>query len=160
MQKKQKNKNHKLYKKLKLRVKPTLERLGFPKQPYTTEQLEEILKTITAKYIDRLESDLVNNFYLIADYISTLAVQKSFISEQRDELHRKIKFTEDLKKVNETMIDKYEDKFEEYEKANEGLKKQNTQLILNVEDLKRRLFGSFERKLKDFALRPDKKEDN
>ena len=50
MQKKQKNKNHKLYKKLKLRVKPTLERLGFPKQPYTTEQLEEILKTIRKNF--------------------------------------------------------------------------------------------------------------
>ena len=67
---------------------------------------------------------------------------------------------QDLKKMNEMMIDKYEDKFEEYEKANEDLKKANTQLILNVEDLKRRLFGSFERKLKDFALRPDKKKDN
>ena len=67
---------------------------------------------------------------------------------------------QDLKKMNEMMIDKYEDKFEEYEKANEDLKKANTQLILNVEDLKRRLFGSFERKLKDFALRPDRKKDN
>jgi len=66
----------------------------------------------------------------------------------------------DLKKMNEMMIDKYEDKFEEYEKANEDLKKANTQLILNVEDLKKRLFGSFERKLKDFALRPDRKKDN
>ena len=67
---------------------------------------------------------------------------------------------QDLKKMNEMMIDKYEDKFEEYEKANEDLKKANTQLILNVEDLKKRLFGSFERKLKDFALRPDRKKDN
>ena len=67
---------------------------------------------------------------------------------------------QDLKKMNEMMIDKYEDKFEEFEKANEDLKKANTQLILNVEDLKKRLFGSFERKLKDFALRPDRKKDN
>ena len=66
----------------------------------------------------------------------------------------------DLKKMNEMMVDKYEDKFEEYDKANEDLKKANTQLILDVEDLKRRLFGSFERKLKDFALRPDRKKDN
>ena len=72
----------------------------------------------------------------------------------------KNKHIQDLKKMNEMMIDKYEDKFEEYEKANEDLKKANTQLILNVEDLKRRLFGSFERKLKDFALRPDRKKDN
>ena len=67
---------------------------------------------------------------------------------------------EDLKKINIAMVDRYEDKFEEYEKANEELKKANTQLILNVEELKKRLFGSFERKLKDFALRPDRKKDN
>ena len=66
----------------------------------------------------------------------------------------------DLKKFNETLVDKYEDQFEEYEEANQDLKKANTQLILDVEDLKRRLFGHFERKLKDFALRPDKKKDN
>ena len=67
---------------------------------------------------------------------------------------------EDLKKINEAMVDRYEDKFEEYEKANEDLKKANTQLILDVEELKTRLFGRFERKLKDFALRPDRKKDN
>ena len=72
----------------------------------------------------------------------------------------KNKHIQDLKKMNEMMVDKYEDKFEEYDKANEDLKKANTQLILDVEDLKRRLFGSFERKLKDFALRPDRKKDN
>ena len=66
----------------------------------------------------------------------------------------------DLKKMNEVMIDRYEDKFEEYEKANEDLKKANTQLILDVEDLKGRLFGHYERKLKNFALRPDKEKDN
>jgi len=92
MQKKQKTTNHKIHKKLKLRVKPTLERLGFPKPPYTTAQLEEILKTITAKYIDRIESDLVNNFYLIAEYVST-------ISEQREELQRKVEIITDLKKL-------------------------------------------------------------
>ena len=67
---------------------------------------------------------------------------------------------QELKKINEMMVDKYEDKFEEYDKANEDLKKANTQLILDVEELKRRLFGSFERRLKDFALRPDSKKDN
>ena len=67
---------------------------------------------------------------------------------------------QELKKINEMMVDKYEDKFEEYDKANEDLKKANTQLILDVEELKRRLFGSFERRLKDFALRPDRKKDN
>ena len=67
---------------------------------------------------------------------------------------------QDLKKMNEMMVDKYEDKFEEYDKANEDLKKANTQLILDVDELKRRLFGHFERRLKDFALRPDRKKDN
>jgi len=67
---------------------------------------------------------------------------------------------EDLKKINIAMVDRYEDKFEEYEKANEGLKKANTQLILDIEELKTRLFGKFERKLKDFALRPDRKKDH
>ena len=66
----------------------------------------------------------------------------------------------DLKKFNETLVDKYEDQFGEYEEANKDLKKANTQLILDVEDLKRRLFGHFERKLKDLALRPDRKKDN
>jgi hypothetical protein len=66
----------------------------------------------------------------------------------------------DLKKMNEMMIDKYEDKFEEYDKANEDLKKANTQLVLDVEELKQRLFGHFERKLKNFSLRPDRKKDN
>ena len=73
-------------------------------------------------------------------------------------LHKKT--IEDLKKFNEAMVDKYEDKYEEYEKANAELKEANTQLTLNVDELKTRLFGSFERRLKAFALRPDKKKDN
>jgi len=67
---------------------------------------------------------------------------------------------EDLKKVNVVMVDKYEDKFEEYEKANAELKEANTQLTLNVDELKTRLFGRFEMRLKNLALRPDKKKDN
>ena len=85
--------------------------------------------------------------------------QKQFTILAQDIL-LKNKHIQDLKKMNEMFIDKYEDKFEEYEKANEDLKKANTQLILNVEDLKKRLFGSFERRLEDFALRPDRKKDN
>ena len=73
-------------------------------------------------------------------------------------LHKKT--IEDLKKFNVAMVDKYEDKYEEYEKANAELKEANTQLTLNVDELKTRLFGSFERRLKAFALRPDKKKDN
>ena len=65
-----------------------------------------------------------------------------------------------LEKANEMIVDKYEDKYEEFEKANEDLKKANTQLTLNVEDLKERLFGKLTMRLKDFALRPDKKKDN
>jgi len=76
------------------------------------------------------------------------------------DIQLKNKYIQELRKINETMVDNYEDKFEEYEKANEDLKKANTQLVLDVEELKRRLFGSFERRLKDFALRPDRKKDN
>jgi len=60
---------------------------------------------------------------------------------------------DDQKEFTKKIIDKYEDEAEEYQKA-------NTQLALNVDELKTRLFGKFERKLKDFALRPDKKRDN
>jgi len=52
-----------------------------------------------------------------------------------------------------TIIDKYEDQLEE-------LQKQNTQLTLSFEELKVRHYGKFERRLKEFALRPDKKKDN
>ena len=85
--------------------------------------------------------------------------QKQFKILAQD-IRLKNQHIKDLKKMNEVMIDRYEDKFEEYEKANEDLKKANTQLILDVEELKRRLFGSFERRLKDFALKPDRKKDN
>ena len=67
---------------------------------------------------------------------------------------------EDLKKVNVVMVDKYEDKFEEYEKSNAELKEANTQLTLNVDELKTRLFGKFEMRLRGLALRPDKERDN
>lgn len=85
--------------------------------------------------------------------------QKQFKILAQD-IRLKNQHVKDLKKMNEVMIDRYEDKFEEYEKANEDLKKANTQLILDVEDLKGRLFGHYERKLKNFALRPDRKKDN
>tara|TARA_B100001971_G_scaffold188147_1_gene189313 strand:+ start:247 stop:600 length:354 start_codon:yes stop_codon:yes gene_type:complete len=86
-----------------------------------------------------------------------------------DEQHFKIlaqdillknKQIQDFKEINEMLVDKYEDALEAKEKANEELRKVNTQLTLNVEELKTRLFGRFERKLKDFALRPDRKKDN
>jgi len=70
------------------------------------------------------------------------------------------KHIEDLKKINEAMVDRYEDKFEEYEKANEGLKKDNTQLILDCEELKTVAMYGDNKPLKDLALRPDRKKDN
>jgi|TARA_B100000315_G_scaffold105762_1_gene97018 hypothetical protein len=82
------------------------------------------------------------------------------IRKLSDILYLQKKTIEDLKKVNVVMVDKYEDKFEEYEKANDELKEANTQLTLNVDELKTRLFGSFEMRLKNLALRPDKKKDN
>ena len=63
------------------------------------------------------------------------------------------KIIDDQKEFTKKIIDKYEDEAENYQKA-------NTQLALNVDELKTRLFGKFERRLKDFALRPDKKKDN
>ena len=60
---------------------------------------------------------------------------------------------QELKKI-------YGDTLEEYKKANEDLKRANTQLVLDVEELKQRLFGHSERKLKNFSLRPDRKKDN
>ena len=70
------------------------------------------------------------------------------------------KHIEDLKKINEAMVDRYEDKFEEYEKANEGLKKDNTQLILDCEELKTVAMYGDNKPLKGLALRPDRKKDN
>ena len=92
-------------------------------------------------------------------YKRTKSDQKQFKFLAQD-IFFKNKHIEDLKQINEDLVDRYEDKLEEYEKANEDLKKANTQLILDVEELKRRLFGSFERRLKDIALRPDRKKDN
>ena len=63
------------------------------------------------------------------------------------------KIIDDQKEFTKKIIDKYEDEAEEYQKA-------NTQLTLNIDELKTRLFGKFEKRLKDFALRPEKKKDN
>ena len=74
-----------------------------------------------------------------------LGLQKTITFQQ--------KIIEEQKEFTKKIIDKYEDEAENYQKA-------NTQLTLNVDELKTRLFGKFERRLKDFALRPDKKKDN
>ena len=65
-----------------------------------------------------------------------------------------------LKKMNELLVDKYEDRLEEIEKSNKSYVEANTQLTLNVNELKERLFGKFEMRLKNLALRPSKKKDN
>ena len=74
-----------------------------------------------------------------------LGLQKTITFQQ--------KIIDDQKEFTKKIIDKYEDEAEEYQKA-------NTQLALNIDELKTRLFGKFERRLKDFALRPEKKKDN
>ena len=74
-----------------------------------------------------------------------LGLQKTITFQQ--------KIIDDQKTFVKSVIDKYEDEAEIYQKA-------NSQLTLNVDELKTRLFGRFERRLKDFALRPDKKKDN
>ena len=71
----------------------------------------------------------------------------------RDTISFQQKIINENKAGISTIIDKYEDQLEE-------LQKQNTQLTLSFEELKVRHYGKFERRLKEFALRPDKKKDN
>ena len=75
-------------------------------------------------------------------------------------LHSQKLIIDENKKGVATLIDKYEDIKDDLEKQIEELQKSNTQLTLNAEELKARLFGRFEMRLKNLALRPDKKEDN
>ena len=75
-------------------------------------------------------------------------------------LHSQNLTLKENKKGVATLIDKYEDIKDDLEKQIEELQKANTQLTLNAEELKARLFGRFEMRLKNLALRPDKKEDN
>ena len=75
-------------------------------------------------------------------------------------LHSQKLIIDENKKGVATLIDKYEDIKDDLEKQIEELQKANTQLTLNAEELKARLFGRFEMRLKNLALRPDKKEDN
>ena len=64
------------------------------------------------------------------------------------------------KKTVEAIIDRYENDMVELEKSNKSYVEANTQLTLNVNELKERLFGKFEMRLKNLALRPTKKKDN
>ena len=86
-----------------------------------------------------LEGVLQSQGYTILGLRDTISFQQKIINENKAGIS--------------TIIDKYEDQLEE-------LQKQNTQLTLSFEELKVRHFGKFERRLKEFALRPDKKKDN
>ena len=86
-----------------------------------------------------LEDILQGQGYTILGLRDTISFQQKIINENKAGIS--------------TIIDKYEDQLEE-------LQKQNTQLTLSFEELKVRHFGKFERRLKEFALRPDKKKDN
>ena len=120
------------------KIKKILFNLGNPKD-LNREQLSQLAQGFNVKY--------------------ALGLEETVLEQHKDkiELHRTInyqrKIIEDQKTFTKSLIDKYEDEAENYQKA-------NSQLTLNVDELKTRLFGKFERKLKDFALRPDKKKDN
>ena len=86
-----------------------------------------------------LEDVLQSQGYTILGLRDTVSFQQKIINENKAGIS--------------TIIDKYEDQLEE-------LQKQNTQLTLSFEELKVRHYGKFERRLKEFALRPDKKKDN
>ena len=123
----------------KYKVLEKLKKLGIKKRRLTNKELELLFKGLHVKYCRNLEDNIINDSYIIANLQKTIAFQQKTI--------------EDQKEFAKGLIDKYEDEAENYQKA-------NTQLALNVDELKTRLFGKFERKLKDFALRPDKKKDN
>jgi len=123
----------------KFKVLDKLKKLGIKKRRLTNKELELLFKGLHVKYCRNLEDNIVNDSCIIANLQETLHFQQKTIDNN--------------KKAVQTLIDKYEDEAENYQKI-------NTQLTLNVDELKTRLFGKFERKLKDFALRPDKKRDN
>ena len=120
------------------KIKKILFNLGNPKE-LNKKQLSKLAQGFSVKY--------------------ALALEETVLEQHKDklELHKTInyqrKIIEDQKEFTKGIIDKYEDEAESYQKA-------NSQLTLNVDELKTRLFGKFERRLKDFALRPDKKKDN
>jgi len=91
----------KIYKDKKIRLKTTLHKLGYPQPPYTTKQVEEFLKNITAKYVISLESKITNDWHLFAEYNNT-------IDTLRDQLKRKDKQIDDLKECSDIIVDKYE----------------------------------------------------
>ena len=91
----------KVYKDKKIRLKTTLHRLGYPQPPYTADQLEILLKNITAKYVVTLESKVTNDWHLFAEYNNT-------IDTLRNQIKVKDKSIKDIQECNEIIIDKYE----------------------------------------------------
>ena len=120
------------------KIKEILFNLGNPKE-LNHKQLSKLAQGFSVKYALSLEDTILEQHKDKTELYKTIDYQRKIIEDQKT-------FTKGL-------IDKYENEAEEYQKA-------NTQLTLNVEELKTRLFGKFERRLKDFALRPDKKKDN
>ena len=120
------------------KLKKILFNLGNPKD-LNRDQLSQLAQGFSVRYALGLEETVKEQH------------------KDKTELHKTInyqrKIIEDQKTFAKSLIDKYEDEAESYQKA-------NSQLTLNVDELKTRLFGKFERRLKDFALRPDKKKDN
>ena len=123
----------------KFKVLEKYQKLGIKKRSATNKELELLFKGLHVKYCRNLDDNIINDSCIIANLQETIHFQQKTIDDQKE-------FTKAL-------IDKYEDEAEEYQKA-------NSQLTLNVDELKTRLFGKFEKRLKDFALRPDKKKDN
>ena len=123
----------------KYRVLEKYKKLGIKNRRVTNKELELLYKGLHVKYCRNLEDNIINDSCIIANLQKTIAFHEKTIEDQKE-------FAKEL-------IDKYEDEAENYQKA-------NTQLSLNVDELKTRLFGKFEMRLKDLALRPDKKRDN
>jgi len=120
------------------KIKKILFNLGNPKE-LNQKQLSKLAQGFSVKYALALEDTILRQHKDKIELYKTINYQRKIIEDQKE-------FTKGL-------IDKYEDEANNYQKA-------NTQLTLNVDELKTRLFGKFERRLKDFALRPDKKKDN
>jgi hypothetical protein len=134
-----------------------LKKLGSPKQ-LTTKQLNNLYKGFAVKYAMGLEDTVQAQHKQILHLQETIRfLQEKVNDDEYNQSQRTIKFQqkiiEDNKKGIATLVDKYEDELE-------ALQKENTQLTLSFEELKVRHFGKFERRLKEFALRPDKKKDN
>ena len=131
----------------------------------TNKQKRQIIKacennTLLCEQIDLKNTTKEQLLYSLKHIESLLQKQQRIIDNLLEATKFQRKIIKDHKKGISTIINKYEDGYQEYEKANKELKKENTQLTLNVEDLKERLFGKLTMRLKNFAMRPDKKKDN